>query len=169
MGFWLCNLVTLFLGGDLENLNSMLPILLLCFQNSLISFGIVGLIYHNPSFLQLVINRKEMWTNNVLCGCVRARGRACRFIWGRSSAADSIAIYTCGCTLKTQCCNQKYLLHFEQGKFFLWFVLWSLFVELVFIFRCIFVSQNDYNIANYPGTVSLSPFFFAPFLPGIHS
>lgn len=59
MGVWLCNLVTLFSCGDLENLNSMLPILFLFSQNSLIPFRTVGLIYHSPSFLQVGINQQK--------------------------------------------------------------------------------------------------------------
>lgn len=76
---------------------------------------------------------------------VRARVCMCMSVylgkWG--AAADSVTIYIRGCILKVQCFEQKYFSHFEHGKFSLWFVAWALFVELVFIFRCIFVSWND--------------------------
>lgn len=136
----------------------MLLLLLLLSQNSQIPFKTGSFTMALHLCRQESIDRKEKWTKqSTLCVCLCVCVRMCVHMWVYLGKWDeSFSIYVCGYILKIQCFDQKYCSHIEYGKFSLWFVamgtVW-LFVELVFIFRCIFVSRNDTSTKTLPITL----------------
>lgn len=141
----------------------MLFLLLLHFQNALIQHS-----QARSSCMTLHLCCQELTERKceltVYSVCMPRCMCTCAFIWGGGVLLLAALLYTdVGVSLKPCALTINYLHILNMGSFP--FGLWCghLFVELVFIFRCIFVCPNDTGTTTLLitlGKVSLSAIFF---------